>query len=295
MIRVTECPVCQGNSFSDFLRCEDYTVSHETFQLIKCRQCSLVITSPRPEGKELEKFYISDAYISHSNKSAGIVDYAYKTSRVFTLKWKYNLIQKFGKLKNPGLRILDFGCGTGFFLRECEKNKMLVTGVEPSDRAREQAKQHTSGSIAPNLESVSGVFEVITLWHVIEHVEHLNDTITKLKQRLAESGTMFIAVPNLESSDAKKYQEYWAGYDVPRHLWHFNKQSMEQLLKRHNLTLLHIEPLKLDAYYVSMLSEKYRGSNKVSSITNAIKQGWKSNQDAKYDSQYSSLIYIAQK
>jgi 2-polyprenyl-3-methyl-5-hydroxy-6-metoxy-1,4-benzoquinol methylase len=243
----------------------------------------------------LEKYYLSAAYISHSNKSAGIVDYAYKASRIFTLKWKYKLIQKFGKLEQPGLRILDFGCGTGFFLRECEKHKMLVTGVEPSHKAREQARQQTSGSIVPNLESVSGVFEIITLWHVLEHVEHLNDTINKLKLRLAENGTMFIAVPNLESHDAKKYQEYWAGYDVPRHLWHFSKQSMERLLNKHNLKLLQIVPMKLDAYYVSMLSEKYKGANKLSTITNAIKEGWKSNQDAKYDSQHSSLIYIARK
>jgi SAM-dependent methyltransferase len=243
----------------------------------------------------LEKYYLSDNYISHSNKSAGVVDYAYKVSRIFTLKWKYNLIRTFGNLTHPRLRILDFGCGTGFFLQECEKNKMLVTGVEPSGKAREQAKQRTTGSIVPNLESVTGVFEIITLWHVLEHVQLLNDTINKLKLRLAENGTMFIAVPNLESPDSKKYQEYWAGFDVPRHLWHFNKQSMDRLLSKHNLKLIHILPLKLDAYYVSMLSEKYKGANKLSTITNAIKQGWKSNQDAKYDSQYSSLIYIARK
>jgi 2-polyprenyl-3-methyl-5-hydroxy-6-metoxy-1,4-benzoquinol methylase len=295
MVRVTECPVCQGNSFSDFIKCEDYTVSHETFQLIKCRQCSLVITSPRPDGEKLEKYYVSDDYISHSNKSSGVVDYAYKASRVFTLRWKYNLIQKFGDVKKPGLRILDFGCGTGFFLRECEKNKMLVAGVEPSDKAREMAQQQTSGSIVPNLESVSGLFEIITLWHVLEHVEQLNDTITKLKQHLTETGTMFIAVPNLESPDAKKYQQYWAGYDVPRHLWHFSKRSMERLFNRHNLRLLKIIPLKLDAYYVSMLSEKYKGANKLTTITNAIKEGWKSNQGARYNTQYSSLIYIARK
>jgi 2-polyprenyl-3-methyl-5-hydroxy-6-metoxy-1,4-benzoquinol methylase len=295
MVRVTECPVCQGNSFSDYIKCRDYTVSHETFQLIKCRHCGLVITSPRPHGEELQKYYVSDAYISHSNKSASLVDYVYKASRIFTLKWKYHLIRKFGKLDKTGVRILDFGCGTGFFLRECEKNKMLVTGVEPSDKAREQAKQQTSGLIAPNLESISGVFQIITLWHVLEHVEHLNDTIHKLKQRLTESGTMFIAVPNLESPDARKYNQYWAGYDVPRHLWHFSKQSMERLLNSHNLTLLDVVPLKLDAYYVSMLSEKYKGANKLSTITNAIQQGWKSNQDAKNDRQYSSLIYIARK
>jgi 2-polyprenyl-3-methyl-5-hydroxy-6-metoxy-1,4-benzoquinol methylase len=296
MIRVTECPVCQANSFSKFLNCKDYTVSHETFQLILCQQCSLVITSPRPEAHELSKYYLSDAYISHANKSANLIDYVYKISRIFTLKWKYNLLTKYANLDKSRTRILDFGCGTGSFLQECEKHKIRVAGIEPSEIARQQAQARIDGHIASDIESLQGTFEVITLWHVLEHVEQLNETIVKLKHRLQENGTMFIAVPNPESPDAKKYQEHWAGYDVPRHLWHFPKRAMEQFLKKHNLKSIAIVPMKLDAYYVSLLSEKYKGdASKLSTITKAILTGWKSNQLARNNTEYSSLIYIARK
>ncbi len=296
MQHVTECPVCQESNFSYFLSCKDHTVSHETFQLLKCTGCSFVITTPRPDEKELDKYYLSDAYISHSNKSLSLIDKVYKVSRMFTLKWKYNLIRKYSVLSETPASILDFGCGTGAFLQECEKHKMRATGVEPSAIARTQAIQNTSAQIVPDIQDVQDKFDVITLWHVLEHVGKLNDTVHKLKNQLKESGTMFIAVPNLQSLDARKYQAYWAGYDVPRHLWHFSKKTMELLLRRHDLKLTTVMPMRLDAYYVSLLSEKYKnGKNSVSHIGNAIIGGWKSNNAAKTNQEYSSLIYIARK
>jgi hypothetical protein len=107
---------------------------------------------------------------------------------------------------------------------------------------------------------------------------------------------MFIAVPNLNSHDAAKYREHWAAYDVPRHLWHFTRQSMETLLKNHSLTLHNVHPMKLDAFYVSLLSEKYNlGANSIRNIALAMIEGLKSNNAANQTNEYSSLIYIVRK
>ena len=295
MEQVTICPICKGSDLTTYLSCKDYTVSNETFDLRKCASCGLVLTTPRPTDSELNKYYQSDAYISHSNKSSNLVDQVYKIARTFTLKWKYNLITKHSPVRPSS--ILDYGCGTGAFLQECQKHGMKIAGVEPSDIARRKAQEETGATIAPDLNSVSAEFDVITLWHVLEHVANLNQTLTALKKQLHKNGTMFIAVPNLLSTDAKIYKEFWAGYDVPRHLWHFSKASMKKLLTNHGLKLIGILPMQLDAYYVSLLSEKYRnkGKGSFSGMVKATLHGWESNQQGKTTQEYSSLIYIVRK
>lgn len=296
MQQVTECPVCQERNFSYFLSCKDYTVSHETFQLHQCTNCSFVLTTPRPEAKELEKYYLSPHYISHTNKSVHLIDLIYKMSRLLTLRWKYSLIKKYSVFSETNAQVLDFGCGTGAFIQECEKHKIKASGVEPSPIARREAIRNTNSQISADILDVQGPFDAITLWHVLEHVSQLQDTVSKLKNKLNENGTLFIAVPNLQSYDAKKYGDKWAGYDVPRHLWHFSNKTMQLLLSHHNLKLTKVIPMRLDAYYVSMLSEKYKnGKNFVSNFAHAIGQGWTSNNAAKTTKEYSSLIYIARK
>jgi 2-polyprenyl-3-methyl-5-hydroxy-6-metoxy-1,4-benzoquinol methylase len=256
--------------------------------------CGFVFTNPQPDEKELAKYYQSTAYISHSNKSHGLIDWAYKTSRMFTLNWKYNLIHKHSLLSPTS--ILDFGCGTGSFILECMKRGMKIAGVEPSDIARKQAQKTTKGLIEEDIQKITGKFDSITLWHVLEHVAELKTTIESVTHHLTENGTMFIAVPNLKSLDAATYREHWAAYDVPRHLWHFSRTSMETLLTNCRLTLIKTVPMKLDAYYVSLLSEKYKEPNRaVVRILPALLQAWKSNRAARATLEYSSLIYIARK
>lgn len=294
MERLSACPVCSDSNFSAYLSCKDHTVSHETFQLQKCSRCGFVMTNPRPRDNDLPKYYQSEEYISHSDKSTNLVGKIYKVARTFTLKWKYELVQKHS-LQKPS-SILDYGCGTGAFLLECKKHGMKTTGVEPSSTARAQANEKTGDQVASDILEVNDTVDVISLWHVLEHVSNLNETVVRLKNHLKENGTMFIAVPNLQSHDAKKYGEYWAGYDVPRHLSHFSKNAMQKLLANHNLNLINVVPMRLDAFYVSLLSEKYRNrTNGISTIAKAFVEGWKSNRSAKTTGEYSSLIYIARK
>lgn len=294
MVAVNQCPVCGGKVFLPYLKCKDHTVSHETFQLIKCENCKLAITSPRPAPEDLGHYYLSDDYISHAKSSKSLFDKVYKTARLYTLKWKLNLVKENLRTKTKST-ILDFGCGTGEFLQTCKQNGLVTTGVEPSDIARTHAAELTRGKVHSTLEEVEGNFQVITLWHVLEHVPDLNDMLDQLKTKLEKDGIMFIAVPNHQSYDARIYQERWAGYDVPRHLWHFSEPTMNQLLKKHGLTLEKIIPMKLDAFYVSMLSEKHgSGKSSIGGFIQGLINGLRSNYLAK-PNEYSSLIYLARK
>jgi len=292
MVDVVECPICKNTDLKKFTDCEDYTVSHETFHVKQCALCTLAITTPRPVTEKLSDYYQSEEYISHSGKSSGGVGFVYKLARTLSLKWKK---AKILKLKSEG-SILDFGCGTGEFLNAMKNSGWGITGVEPSSDAWLKVEILNSNKINGTLGEISNQkFDVITAWHVVEHVPDLIQTVQNLKDLLAKDGIIFIAVPNYQSPDAEMYKAHWAGFDVPRHLWHFSKKSMNSLLDSTGLKLIDTIPMKLDAYYVSMLSEKYKNKNIIDlrCLIKGFLSGLKSNFLARSKTNYSSLIYVA--
>ena len=293
MIEIKLCPICQSTDWYKSLRVADHFISKETFQLIECKHCTFVATSPQPNEEILPTYYQSDNYISHSNQATNLINFIYLIARNISLRWKLRLIKNL----KPVVSLLDIGCGTGSFLQIAKEHGTHVSGVEPNDEARKKAEGQLNQIIFNSLDKVQGCFDVITLWHVLEHVPDLNKSIKKINDLLTKDGYLLIAVPNHASEDSKKYGFYWAGYDAPRHLWHFNQKSMALLLQKHGLKVEKKIPMKLDAYYVSMLSEKYKkqGKNGLMSLLNGIISGLSSNFNARKSGEYSSLIYIARK
>jgi SAM-dependent methyltransferase len=269
--------------------CDDHSVSGESFALVKCSNCSLVITSPRPKNQYLSNYYKSDQYISHTDKANSLINIVYKIVRNYTLSQKVKLINRLNKKTGS---LLDYGCGTGDFVKDARKKNWQAFGYEPDDDARNIADKKNKGFILSQVNQNKDVFDVITAWHVIEHVADLRQAITDLKKKLKDNGHLIIAVPNHNSMDAKHYGRYWAAYDVPRHLYHFNKLSMQALAKNYKLKLVETLPMKFDSYYVSMLSEKYKERG---NFLNALKVGFNSNAKAAHNQEYSSLIYIFKK
>jgi len=285
---VVACPICGEKNFSKYLETLDYTTTREAFTIQKCDHCSFLLTNPRPDQTSIGKYYQSDKYISHTGGNTGLIDQVYRSVRNITLKSKLKLINKYQSKFN----LLDYGCGTGDFLATCKDAGWTVTGVEPSEEARLRNRKDLH--VVKDLSEVTGQVNAITMWHVLEHVHELNETLAKLRSLLTNNGTIFIAVPNHESYDGQYYKNYWAGYDVPRHLWHFNKENIKTLLTRHNLKLQATVPMKFDAYYVSLLSEEYKHPGKSSTLrsASAFTRGMISNLKAGKDN-HSSLIYIA--
>jgi 2-polyprenyl-3-methyl-5-hydroxy-6-metoxy-1,4-benzoquinol methylase len=294
---LTTCPVCSGTKFKSFLSCVDYTVSRETFTIVQCETCAFRFTNPRPDEKEIGKYYESEEYISHSGTSRGVVNKIYGIVRNYTIGQKVKLINKQNQTPNTKPRtILDIGCGTGEFLNACKQNRWSVTGIEPSDVARKHAKENFGiEPLSPEklFEINEKKFNVITMWHVLEHVHQLHKTIEQINKILVDDGTLIIAVPNCNSFDAGKYGSQWAAYDVPRHIYHFTKNDIEKLFLRFGFGLKQVLPMKFDSYYVSLLSEKYKTGK--SNLLAGFFSGLKSNLNAGGDRGYSSQIYILQK
>lgn len=279
---------------TEYLRTRDYHLTNAVFMLQRCDACGLILTSPRPADADLAAYYASSDYVSHTSRGTNPINRAYLIARRYTLRRKIALVESFA----PAGKILDFGCGTGEFLKYARKRHWDTYGVEPAESARKVAEKELP-NIHDNLQSMaSSQLHAITLWHVLEHLPQLNQTVAQLKDRLSDDGLIFIAVPNINSYDSLHYGPLWAGLDAPRHLWHFTQPTMLRLLQNHQLTWIRTIPMKLDAYYVSLLSEKYSSPKNTLSLTavyNAIRMGLKSNTKARRSTEYSSLIYVAKK
>jgi 2-polyprenyl-3-methyl-5-hydroxy-6-metoxy-1,4-benzoquinol methylase len=273
----------------ELFKIKDHSVSNEFFELKKNSKYGFLETTPLPDVSELVKYYETEEYISHTDSKRNLFEKVYHLVRNYAIKNKITLINK----EQTKGQLLDIGCGTGDFLFAAKNNGWKVTGIEPNEKARNIANKKNNNSVFDNSQLNNlkeNSFDVITLWHVLEHLPNLENDILIFKKLLKPSGSLIIAVPNYNSFDANYYKEFWAAYDVPRHLWHFSQNSIKSLFNNFNINLTNTLPMKFDAFYVSLLSEKYKSGKK--NIFNAFYIGLRSNLKAFRSSEYSSLIYV---
>lgn len=268
-----------------YLKTKDFSVSGESFELLHDESLDMLVTHPQPENGFV--YYKSEAYISHSDSRKNPIEKLYHWVKRYMLGRKMKLLDQWS---GPDKSLLDIGAGSGDFVHRAKAEGWSVTGVEPSSFARQRA-QEKEIVLEPNLDVVGNrTFQCITLWHVLEHLPELDKQLGTISKLLADDGTLFVAVPNFKSYDARHYGAFWAAYDVPRHLWHFSRTSIAKLFEGHGLQLVKTRPMIFDAFYVSMLSEKYR-KNPLWWFTFLWVGLW-SNLRALFSGQYSSLIYI---
>jgi 2-polyprenyl-3-methyl-5-hydroxy-6-metoxy-1,4-benzoquinol methylase len=271
------------------LSTKDFLVTGESFDLLADPGTEMLVTHPMPAPSKMDRYYKSEDYISHSDDQGGFIPFLYRLVKNRALEKKTALINKLTSAKG---NLLDIGTGTGSFLESAKKDGWNTTGVEPGNKARALAIK--KGLIVKqDLKEVQhDMFDVITLWHVLEHLHDLESVTAQIESMLSPGGTLIIAVPNYRSYDARYYKQFWAAYDVPRHLWHFSRKSMTQIFSE-KMKLKQIKPMIFDSFYVSLLSEKYKSGNSFS--IRAIFIGLWSNITAWRTKEYSSLIYCFKK
>jgi len=292
LINHSVCPACSSSSIQSAFSAVDYTVSNESFTIWNCNNCSLQFTQDVPNLNNIAAYYQSINYVSHSDTKDGLINKLYHLVRNYTLKQKYNLIKNSTKLSKG--RLLDIGAGTGAFANTMKKNGWNVVGLEPDVTAREQAiKNYQFQLDLPDSINFfdAASFNVITLWHVLEHVHDLKGYWNHFKKLLSTQGQLIIAVPNYTSLDAKHYGQFWAAYDVPRHLYHFSPQSIELIASQYGFILKSIHPMWFDSFYVSMLSEQCKNGR--SNLFKAFWNGLLSNCNSIFNRRKcSSVIYV---
>ncbi len=269
------------------LSVKDHSVSQEMFDLYYDETFDMLLTHPQPNAENLGKYYESANYISHTDGKKSLFEKAYQFVKNIALKNKLNLINELSPTKG---KLLDIGAGTGDFLLTAKNNGWETVGTEPSEKAKTIASEKGVSIIEATSSLENNSLDIITMWHVLEHVPDLENQIKELKRLLKPNGTLLVAVPNFKSYDAKHYGKFWAAYDVPIHFWHFSKTAIKLLFEKENMTLQKVLPMKFDAFYVSLLSEKYK-TGKMNFIS-AILVGLRSNWFGYQKKEYSSHIYV---
>lgn len=292
LVIYSTCPVCGSADFRDVFPVKDYTVSGKSFPVVECNNCSLRFTQQAPDAASIGPYYKSEDYISHTDTSKGFINQLYRWVRRRTLKKKRKLVQRFSGLKAG--QLLDVGSGTGAFVNDMKQHGWGVMGLEPDEGARGVAQKLYKIELKDINEFYSlpvNSFDVISFWHVLEHVHELSAYVMHLKKLLKENGRLVIAVPNYTSKDASIYKQYWAAYDVPRHLYHFSPRSMQVLMEKYGLKILRQKPMWYDSFYISMLSSKYKHgkTNLIASFFNGLRSNLKAVGDVK---RCSSVIYV---
>lgn len=284
-----KCPWCDSEETQMHLRVKDLFLTGEVFEIHKCQECGLLFTEPRPAPDKIDRYYQSEEYYSHKENKNGFIPKIYESVKKVNLRHKR-------KLATVGLKVgtmLEIGCGVGDFLHEMEQNGWNCTGIEPSKEAKTIAKTRVKANIL-NPEELARLkdesFDLITMWHVLEHVDNLKEEVMHLQRLLKKGGRLVLALPNFKSADAEYYREYWAAYDVPRHLNHFCRKSINNIFKNTRLKLKKTDKLIWDAYYISYMSEKYK--NHSLPLVKGTIRGLMSNCKARQTGEWSSLVYV---
>lgn len=284
-----KCPWCGSENAQLHIELKDLFLTQEPFKILECKDCGLLYTTPRPNKDEIGKYYKSDEYYSHQENKEGFIPKVYEKVKSINLKNKYTIATE----KTRKGKILDIGCGVGDFLHTMEQHGWEGTGVEPSEEAKAIAKNRIKAQLLSSEEQenlIDGSFDVITMWHVLEHVDALRWQIQQLYRLCKPGGRIIIALPNYMSYDGQYYKAAWAAYDVPRHLNHFNEETIIKIFEESHLKHIKTEKLHWDAYYISYMSEKYL-HHSLPLLRGAIK-GMISNCKARKSGEWSSLVYV---
>lgn len=285
-----KCPWCNSENNHQFLKLKDYFLTQEEFEIIECENCKLLFTIPCPTPDKIGSYYKSEDYLSHNDEKKGLFAKIYNSVKKINIKNKFKIAIS---RQLSAVSLLDIGCGVGDFLLYAKEKGCDITGIEPNDDARKIAEKKLNCKILSpeELQNIpDNSFDVVTMWHVLEHVADLKTEIHHLQRILRKDGRLIIALPNHKSYDAEYYKDKWAAYDVPRHHNHFSQTSIRNIFKETKLQLIDTKPLKWDSFYISMLSEQYM--NKKNSFIKGLLTGWKSNRKAKKSGEWSSLVYI---
>ena len=259
-----------------FLSTKDYIVSNETFNLYLDLKTKIVWTEINKQ-QNLNKYYENANYLPH-NKKIGLLSILFRISQNIMFSYKYKVLQK--KLQSSRL-ILDYGSGDGQFAGYLQKKNINIHTYDPIIKNRN------------NKQLADNQYDMIMLWHVLEHILDIQAGIFTLRKKLKNDGTIVVAVPNRDSFDSKVYKKYWAAWDVPRHLYHFNHKSLIDFMKNNGFSLISKHPLFLDSYYISYLSSKYK--NSFFPWVNSLIIGTISNILGVITSKYSSSFYVFKK
>lgn len=258
-----ECPFCNKDEFTVFTKGYDYEceVSDDEFQIVKCKNCSLLRLNPRPIKDELLYIY---------SKKYNAYNFENKLSRFMqSIRFVYlkNRVNKLNKFLGANANILEGGCGDGEFLlliRKYGQKDWKLFGNDIVNIAEKKFNSNDIKFIEGRFEDIifnKGKWDTIILKDVLEHLENPDKVIKNAATLLRSEGILLIEIPNPEGWDAKLFKEkYWAGWHFPRHWTIYSPNQIKKQLNKYGFEIINIEPIMSPVSWLYSIKYKLRYS-----------------------------------
>ena len=207
------------------------------FTLVRCRHCGLIYLNPRPTPEGMAAYYPED-YEAHIGTQKQRLSWIRRLDYEYGIHKRHRAIMRYTQTGH----MLDVGCGSGAFLDGMRQRGWSVAGIEPSDRAAGYAKQtlglQIQNTVLEDAELAPESFDLVTMWNVLEHLSDPQESLRRVGEALRPDGLLVFAIPNLDSLDRILFKQYWAGYDLPRHLYTFPADVLERMVRAVGLEIL---------------------------------------------------------
>ena len=225
-----DCPLCGGQRWAPFIEAPDPLGGSLRFAVVRCRDCGLCFTNPRPSPCSIEQFY---PLVYGPQRAPGPTLPSGRRLRPLA-RWCPPRAERRLLTASRAGRLLDFGCGGGVFLERMYRQGWEVTGLDVSAAAIHSVRTELGlpalvGTL-PHPRLARESFDVITMWHSLEHVHHPREVLASAYDLLAPGGTLLAAVPNIESLPFRWFGASWYGLDLPRHLSHFGPRTLHEMV-----------------------------------------------------------------
>ena len=271
LMEKSNCIICDSSQNSIYYETVQNRLNiGETFSIVQCETCGFKYLNPRPTISSIEKYYDVEEYHPHKISDESLIDKIYLKVRDININAKKKLLNKLSPQKKT---LLDVGCGTGEFLEVMKNHGWTVAGMETAKEAKDIASKEGI-EVFDDLVNIKSKFDIITMWHVLEHIHDVPAIMDNLYRLLSDDGFLIIAVPNIDSIDAKFYKDNWIALDTPRHLYHFRPKDIISLLDKYNFEVKQISNrLYFDVWYNALLSAQHQSKteNRKTSLWDLLK------------------------
>lgn len=251
----SSCFFCGSHDIGSSIASVERLSKKETFHIATCGACGMKRTIDAPALKDIGTYYAHESYVSHT----GVRVWPLRVLRTLRLWLRAHMISSFFQRKGS---LLDIGCGVGDFAALIQKQGWNVLCIEPDESTRQKAQKQYKldvRDVSALAHLPEATFDVITLWHVLEHMYDPLQTGATVKRLLNSEGVCIVAVPNAEAYSAEHYGCNWVAYDVPRHVSHFRSRDIHTWAERSGLEVIRQSSVPLDEFFCCLKSGALRG------------------------------------
>lgn len=262
-LETVNCDLCGSNNYCILCKSRDYRFGRrQKYNIVKCNYCGLIYINPRPTSQSIKRLYEED--YTPENKVVILPKLEVKKLKVILKKFWHRVNGNYVDeiLAKTSERVLDIGCGQGYFLQSLKAMGLDTYGVEINHQLVEICQELGLNVFHGSLEEIrfsDNFFNTIIMSQIIEHLPSPKKTLKEVFRVLKPSGKVFIYCPNANSYLSRLFGKYWHGWHLPFHFYAFTKDTIEKLAVETGFKINRISTITPDNFFIVSLKDYFFG------------------------------------